>query len=125
MLQKLVFVRRFIHLKQKVCNNNSTVLLKEWSSKLLKEVGGESSSSSPSSSDGGNDSDSTVDVGVFQDSIEPGEQGRINGQEPGEPPVTLTVLKKRPLCEVMVVRKILSRKFCPQETQKVLRRTLL
>ena len=74
----------------------------------VERSGGESSSSSPSSSDGGNDSDSTVDVGVFQDSIEPGEQGRINGQEPGEPPVTLTVLKKdHAASEVMVVRKIL------------------
>ena len=34
------------------------------------------------------------DQAVFQDHIEPGEQGRINGKEPGEPAVLLTTLRR-------------------------------
>ena len=91
-LHKLVFVRRFIRLKQGVCNNESTTLLNEWSSNLLKEVAGESSSAVSSSDE--DDDDNLMEMDVFHDSIQPGEQGRINGQEPGKPPVNLTELKK-------------------------------
>ena len=31
---------------------------------------------------------------IFQDRIEEGEQGKINGKEPGQPEVTLTDLRK-------------------------------
>ena len=45
-------------------------------------------------SEGDNDEDDVQALSVFNDTIEPGEQGKINGKEPGQPRVSLTVLKK-------------------------------
>ena len=44
--------------------------------------------------EGGNDEDDIQALSVFNDTIEPGEQGKINGKETGQPRVTLTQLKK-------------------------------
>ena len=89
-IEKMVFVRRFIRLKQKICDNDSITCFNDWVTDLLSQAaedgaGETSSCSSPSSGD------SSV---VFNDSIESGEQGRINGREPGQPVVGLTELKK-------------------------------
>ena len=59
----------------------------KWVEELLKSV-----VSSDDDGDGDNDDD-TADVAPFQDRIEPGEQGKINGREPDTPVVPLTQLK--------------------------------
>ena len=84
-LSKIVFVRRFIRLKRKVCFDEATPVFSEWVNEMLSKASAKSSDAS---------SDSEDDVAPFVDHIEPGEQGKINGKEPGEPEVRLTDLKK-------------------------------
>ena len=43
---------------------------------------------------GDNDEEDLTGLVVFNDTIEPGEQGKINGQEPGQPKVGLTKLRR-------------------------------
>ena len=88
---KMIFVRRFIRLKRKVCMDESCVAFKKWSSDLLKEVMEDNVTGSSSS---GDDDDNASRV--FNDMIEAGEQARINGREPGKPEmdITLTELKR-------------------------------
>ena len=43
--------------------------------------------------EGGNDDDDMTTLAVFNDSIETGEQGKINGREPGQPRVGLVKLR--------------------------------
>ena len=88
-LAKMIFVRRFIRLKRKVSMDASCAEFKSWASNLFKRVTEDDSSASSSAS--GEDSDR---LRVFYDIIEPEEQGRINGREPGKPEVNLTDLKK-------------------------------
>ena len=85
-LEKIVFVRRFIRLKRKLCfNENTDSGFKEWINELLAEASKVSDSSS---------SETDEALQPFVDHIEPGEQGKINGKEPGEDQVSLTELKK-------------------------------
>ena len=86
-LEKMVFVRRFIRLKQKICMNESTTCFSDWVTDLLNQAADDDVSCDASSSTSSSD-------GVFHDSIESGEQGRIDGREPGQPVVGLTALKK-------------------------------
>ena len=92
-LAKMVFVRRFIRLKRKVCANESCSGFSDWVSELLSQAAGESSDSSSGASISSVDSGS-VSAKVFTDRIEDGEQRRVNGKEPGQPVVGLTQLKK-------------------------------
>ena len=87
-LEKMIFVRRFIRLKRALCLNDSVHEFNDWTKSLLDEVAAASESSTTS------DSEIEMDRSVFKDFIEPGEQGRINGREPGAPVVSLTDLRK-------------------------------
>ena len=94
-MEKMVFVRRFTRLKRSLFGKDLDSGFKDWVKELLKQA-----------ADTGHESDSDNDpegVGdevhdgapnIFQDHIEPGEQGRINGREPGAPRVNLTQLRK-------------------------------
>ena len=89
----MIFVRRFIRLKQKMCANESDRCFSAWVTNLLKQAA-EDADSSYSSTTSGDASGESSDDGVFNDSIEPGELGRITGREPEQPVVSLTKLKK-------------------------------
>ena len=85
-LTKIVFVRRFIRLKRKICFDEATPVFSEWVNEMLSKASAKSSDASSS--------DSEDVLKPFVDHIEPGEQGKTNGKEPGEPVVSLTDLKK-------------------------------
>jgi len=91
-LEKMVFVRRFMRLKRKILLSDGLVqqCFNKWVTKLLSDVE-KSNAPPPETPNVEDDMNSQV---VFQDSIEPGEQGRINGKEPGSPAVGLQALKK-------------------------------
>ena len=92
-LAKMVFVRRFIQLKRSAClssSKNSNSGFSEWVREMLNEVVREDADDSPHATDDDNDESENV----FQNHFEPGEQGRVNGKEPGQPPVSLTSLKR-------------------------------
>ena len=84
-LSKIVFVRHFIRLKRKICFDEATPIFSEWVNEMLSKASAKSSEES---------SDPEDVVKPFVDHIEPGEQGKINGKEPGEPEVNLTDLHK-------------------------------
>lgn len=64
------------------------------------------------------------EVYIFQDVIEPGEQGKINRKEPGEDPVTLTTLKRDNAANPGCSRSIIT---CGSQTKvhRVMRTTIL
>ena len=78
-VEKMMFVRRFEKLKRNLFNDDDHGF-KEWVhelfSKSLKTTGSDVDEDYEGSSD-------EEDESIFRDHIEPGEQGRINGQEPG------------------------------------------
>lgn len=90
-VEKMMFVRRFEKLKRNLFDNNKNDNgFKEWVQDLfLKSLQG--TGSEVTEDEGTTDEEEEP---IFCDHIEPGEQGRINGQEPGKPPVTLTHLKR-------------------------------
>ena len=65
-------------------------MLSKWVKELLEKV----TTSDDDEDDDDNDDDDDAGDGIFQDNIEPGEQGRIDGKEPGQPIVRLTQLKR-------------------------------
>ena len=84
---------RFLRLKHKLFTGDVTseAPFSEWIEELLKQVAG----GNDDNGDDDNGDDDENGAGMFQDSIEPGEQERINGaREPGQPPVGSTRLKK-------------------------------
>jgi hypothetical protein len=89
-LEKMVFVRRFIHLKRKVCYDEIDDGFSEWVSQLLTRA----ARLEPDMARSDTDTDSSERP--FNDSIEPGEMVRVNGTTPGprQPDVRLTDLKK-------------------------------
>ena len=102
-----MFVRRFEKLKRNLFNEKNDDGFKEWVQELfvqsLKATG-----SDVSEDDG---EETGEDEPIFRDNIEPGEQGRINGQEPGQPPVTLTNLKKDNVAKSWLFEKYYGIKF--------------
>ena len=91
-VEKMMFVRRFEKLKRNLFNDKNDHGFKEWVHELfLKSLKATGSDVTDDDDEGTSDEE---DETIFRDHIEPGEQGRINGQEPGEPPVSLTNLKK-------------------------------
>jgi len=91
-LEKMVFVRRFIRLQRAIAFDNSHAVFSKWIQQLLKDAA--KTDDDDVGDPGGNDPDDIEQRLIFEDSIEPGEQGRINGREPGQPRVGLTVLRK-------------------------------
>ena len=94
-VEKMVFVRRFTRLKRKLTFQIDDTPFDGWIQELLKRA-----ATVPEGTDAaaavGNDETAEVvnERHLFRDSIEPGEQGRINGKEPGEDPVSLGRLKR-------------------------------
>ena len=92
-LEKMIFVRRVTKLKRAmVCDDtNKDGGFTKWVQDLLSKTSVDSSSDSGEDAKDHGDGERSV---MFQDRIEPGEQGKINGREPGEPVVRLTALKR-------------------------------
>ena len=97
-LEKMVFVRRFIRMKRLLCNGEDNTGFTEWAQEMLKDVALATGADDPPDDDDSDVDDERHDdaneVVIFQDSIEPGERAKIDGKEPGQPPVPLSVLKK-------------------------------
>ena len=102
-LAKMVFVRRFVRLKQKLCANDINVCFSDWVTDLLSQAAENGETTSSTCSSGA--SAASADADVFNDSIEPGEYGRINGREPGQLPISLTALKKDHACKSWLFNK--------------------
>ena len=81
-LEKMIFVRRFLRLKRAMCFADNNPGFKEWLSELLQEVAADGAGDDDDDVGPCSDDDDVNDQAVFQDHIEPGEQRRINGQEP-------------------------------------------
>ena len=92
-IQKMMFVRRFLHLKRKLVRDIDSGLA-EWIKKLLRNAARDLASIDNVVPEGGNDDDDLETLRIFNDKIEPGEQGAINGKEPGIGSITLTELRK-------------------------------
>ena len=91
-IEKMVFVRRFTRLKRKLFQNSRDDF-SGWMKELLQKA------KNPNTAAGGpvDEEDGVTEaseVYIFQDVLEPGEQGKINGKEPGEDPVNLTTLRQ-------------------------------
>ena len=90
-VEKMVFVRRFTNLKRNLFSDDKDASgYKEWVQDLFEK----SLSKKRGDHDEDQESSDDIDTDVFEDRIEKGEQGKIDGKEPGEPPVSLTELKK-------------------------------
>lgn len=92
-LERAVFVRRFLRMKRAMCfNQSSDTGFQTWIEEMLKKVSRETDPGG----DAQEQEDHAVDARrhIFQDHIEPGEQGKIDGKEPGQPVVRLTELKR-------------------------------
>lgn len=97
-------------MKHQLCRDKDVHgVFSEWVEELLKSV-----VSSGDDDDDGNDDDNNGDaddVTPFQDRIEPGEQGRINGREPGARVVGLTQLKRDAAAKSWLFEKYYNMKF--------------
>ena len=72
---------------------------KEWVQELLQEAAATAAADDDGGGDGGRvgprqDHDNVNDQAVFQDRIEPGEQRKLNGKEPGEPALSLRAVQR-------------------------------
>ena len=92
-LQKMMFVRRFLHLKRKIVYDHDMGLA-AWMKKLLRKAASALGAVENVVPEGGNDTEDLETLTVFDDTITPREQGWINGKEPGKPVVSLTKLRK-------------------------------
>ena len=92
-LERMIFVRRFLRLKKQMLKDLNTDF-SAWIKRLLRDIVQSLRGDENVVPAGGNDEDDMNTLSVFVDHIEPGEQGRINGKEPGEDPISLTTLKK-------------------------------
>ena len=106
-VEKMVFVRRFIRLKQTLFERADDDS-KKWLQELLQNAMAPDSAESDSEL---SESDEAVSS-VFQDRIEPGEQGKINGKEPGKPRIPLGELKKDKVAQSWLFEKYYSMCFC-------------
>lgn len=101
-LIKMVFVRRFLKVKLKICNNDSNDGFAEWVNDMLQKLTAEESSSSSSSES---------DDSTFRDYMEPGEQLKVNGMRGGKRVVLLTDLKKDNLAKGWLFHKYYNMHF--------------
>ena len=97
-LEKIVFVRRFLRLKRAMCfSSPADPVYQQWMQQLLKQVAADGADDGDDDDDGLGPQEDPTDTNaraVFQDRIEVGEQGKINDREPDQPRVTLSALKK-------------------------------
>lgn len=92
-LTKMVFVRRFLRIKQKVVHHTKEIY-SGWISQLLRDAAKVINPNATVVPNGGNDVEDLTTLIIFNDTIEPGEQGMINGKEPGQPELSLTNVRK-------------------------------
>ena len=83
----MVFVRRFLRLKRVMVFADNDHELKDWVKELLQEVSNAGDSDDNDDLGPHSDDDDPNEQIIFQDRIEDGEQGKINGKEPGQPDV--------------------------------------
>ena len=94
-VEKMVFVRRFTRLKRKLAFQIDDTPFDGWIQELLKRAVTVPEGTDVAAAVGNDETTEVVNERhLFRDSIEPGEQGRINGKEPGEDPVSLGRLKR-------------------------------
>ena len=95
-IEKMMFVRRFLRLERKVLTTSmgSDPILAGWVKSLLKDAAASLNpdGNANNAQEGDNDDDDLQSLSVFNDTIESGEQGKVNGREPGQPRVSLTDL---------------------------------
>ena len=125
-LEKMVFVRKFIRMKRQLCHNEDTTQFKGWAKELLNEAaaalrgGGGDDDDPPSDGDVPDERhDDVNDVVIFQDRIEPGEMGKVNGQEPGEDRVSLRQLRRDHGARSWLFNKYYNRHFLDKDPDGV------
>ena len=121
-VEKMMFVRRFLRLERKVLFTTIgwDPVVGTWLKHLLRDV---SASINPGANvtdlpEGGNDEDDIISLSVFEDSIEPGEQGKINGREPGQPRVSLTNLRKDKTAQSWLFEKYYNMSFVDKNPER-------
>ena len=110
-LTKMVFVRRFLNIKMKICNNDSNDGFTEWVNVMLDKLTTEDSSSPSPSSD--------PDESTFNDFMEPGEQLKVNGMRGEKRVVGLTALKKDNLAKGWLFHKYYNMHFVDKNPEVV------
>ena len=98
-LAKMIFVRRFMKLKMKICLGNDDTDFNDWVKEMLDQFTVEETTSTSSSA-----TDSDEDT-PFVDHMEPMEQLRINGMRGGKRKILLTNLKKDNAAKSWLFRK--------------------
>ena len=93
-MEKIIFVRRFLRLKRAMCFADHNPGYKAWVKELLQQAAADGADGGGGGVGPRPNHDNVNDQVIFQDRIEPGEKGKINGKEPGEPVVTLRDLKR-------------------------------
>ena len=93
-LEKMIFVRRFLRLKRAMVFDENDFGFKAWVSEMLKKVAADGANEPNNQLGPHSDDDDPNEQVIFQDRIEDGEQGKINGKEPGQSVVPLTRLRK-------------------------------
>ena len=107
-VEKMMFVRRFEKLKRNLFDKKDNGF-KEWVQDLFLKSLKATGSDVPEDDD--EEGTNEEDESIFRDHIEPGEQGRINGKEPGKPTVTLTNLRKDNIAKSWLFEKYYGMKF--------------
>ena len=93
-LEKMIFVRRFLRLKRAMALDENDFGFQAWVSEMLRKVAADGANEANNLLGPRSDDDNPNEQVIFQDQIEDGEQGKINGKEPGQPEVSLTRLRK-------------------------------
>ena len=103
-------------MKHQLCRDEDVHgVFSKWVKELLKSV-----VSSDDDGDGNNDDDAAAaDATPFQDRLEPGEQGEINGREPGAPVVALTQLKRDAAAKSWLFEKYYNMNFLDRNPEGV------
>ena len=93
-LEKMVFVRRFLRLNRAMAFDKNDYGFKDWVKEVLQQVANAGDSDDNDDLGPHSDDDDPREQIIFRDRIEDGEQGKINGKEPGQPHVPLVILRK-------------------------------
>ena len=110
-LAKMVFVRRFLKLKMKMCLGTSNDGFNDWLKEMLAKVTADETTSSSSSTD--------TDDATFVDRMEPGEQLKINGMKGKTRKVSLTEVKKDGAAKSWLFRKYYNIHFVDKNPEDI------
>ena len=97
----MVFIRRFLRLKRAIVFDDNDYGFKDWVKEMLQEVANTGNSDGNDDLGPHSDDDDPIEQIIFQDRIEDGEQGKINGKEPGQTDGTIDQSTKRQRSEVV------------------------